>query len=418
VLSKGKDFSFRDVELISKHIDMKWKSSVRPRIICLWDKASEHYNLGNIELIPLTSNYPGTWARFELYSPEMEKYRPFLYIDLDTAIIKSLENIFDLVQDESQFITLEDFWQKGKLATGLAWIPANNKKISDIWESRISYESGKRMDYFLRKVVKPDLFWQQLTDTIVDFKPMAGDVVDNLPANTNLVCFHGKPRIFSAAEDILWVKKYVNSKFEGILRHFNVSVIIPYNIDRGFLKHAINSVRKDIQLLVSKGDGNWPQNFNKVLDQATGDYIKYLHEDDMLTDNCIEDSVNAIESQGVDFIHGEAIEIYENSQSQKVWRSPDPYPTVASLLKRNNIHSATLMYRREVFDMVGSFNETKSIYALEEYEFNLRCLKAGLKIGYIPKVLAYYRRHPLQITRTVNKFEKRSNRNQLMQMYQ
>src|SRR5512138_2980603 len=95
VLRSGKDFGFRDVELIARHINGKWQSPVRPRIVCLWDKATTHYNLGNIE-------YPGTWSRMQLYSPEMEQYRPFLYVDLDTAVINSLENIFALITDPTQ----------------------------------------------------------------------------------------------------------------------------------------------------------------------------------------------------------------------------------------------------------------------------------------------------------------------------
>ena len=113
VLKSSKDFQLRDVQLIVRHINAKWRDG-KPRIICLYDKASEHYDLGNFELIPLTNDFPGTWSRIQLYSPEMEQYRPFLYVDLDTAIINSLESLFDIIKDESQFIALEDFWQKGK----------------------------------------------------------------------------------------------------------------------------------------------------------------------------------------------------------------------------------------------------------------------------------------------------------------
>ena len=113
VLRSGGDFSFRDVELIARHINGKWQSETRPRIICLWDKASTSYDLGNIEILPLKISATGTWSRMYLYSPNMEQYRPFLYVDLDTAVIGSLENVFDLVKDASQFIVLEDFWQRG-----------------------------------------------------------------------------------------------------------------------------------------------------------------------------------------------------------------------------------------------------------------------------------------------------------------
>jgi hypothetical protein len=210
VLRSGKDFSFTDVELICKHINSKWKADEKPQIICLWDNATREYNLGKLKLIPLKNDYPGTWARMQLYSPEMEQYRPFLYVDLDTAIINSIENIFDLVKDESLFITLEDFWEKGKLATGLVWFPAASNKIQGVWKAwQKSSAKGVRMDKFLRECIKPDAFWQKLTDSIADFKPKSKEYLKLIKEGTNLVCFHGNPRI-PQATNIKWVNEYVN----------------------------------------------------------------------------------------------------------------------------------------------------------------------------------------------------------------
>ena len=404
VLRRSNEFTFKDVVLIVRHILDKWQSKEKPRIICLWDGG--YYDLGNIELIPLNNDYQGTWSRMMLYSPEMEKYRPFLYIDLDTAVIESLENIFELVKDESKFITLEDFYQKGELATGLAWIPADSEKVNHIWKS-YKGEQGWRMDYFLRKVVKPDLFWQDLTDSIVDFKPRGAILLLKIPQGTNLVCFHGKPRIHEA--NIPWVKDYVAFKPKK-----TVSVIIPYKTDRGWLKEAINSVPKDCQLIVSQGEGNWPENFNKVLDQAEGDYIRWLHEDDMLTPNCIEDSVRAIEEQGVDFIHGNAMEFFNDSDRKTLYQPWVKIPTIQDILKKNPIHSATLMYKREVFEKL-KLDET--LNTAEEYEFNLRVLKCGFKIGYCATTLAFYRRHPQQKVRTVSMEEKNREREMVKDLY-
>ena len=410
VLKNGKGFGFRDVELIVRHINGLWQSETRPRIICLWDKASEYYNLGNVELIPLRNEWKGTWARMQLYSPEMEQYRPFLYVDLDTAIIQSLENIFDLVKNPSQFIVLEDFYQKRQLATGLVWMPAGSDKIQEVWRiwKKTKVNKRRRMDFFLRRVVSPDVFWQSLTTTIHDFKPSKQPKLSEIPKGTDLVCFHGNPRVF-AAQDIPWVKEYISKGFTGPLTVDNlVSVIIPYNKDRGWLKAAICSVPKGVQLLISKGDGGWPENFNKVLSQATGKYIKYLHEDDMLTENCIKDSIHALEQQEVDFIHGNAIEINVENKNQKVYIPKIKQPTVQDLKKKNVIHSTTTMYRREIFEKLGGFNET--LNTQEEYEFNLRCLKAGFKIGYCNANLAFYRRHPAQKVRVVSKKEKKEEK--------
>ena len=54
------------------------------------------------------------------------------------------------------------------------------------------------------------------------------------------------------------------------------------------------------------------------------------------------------------------------------------------------------MYKREVFDKVGLLNEDMPPF--EDYEFHLRCLSAGLKIGYVDKIVSYYRIHERQLT--------------------
>ena len=406
VLKSGGDFGLRDVELISRHINAKWKQG-KPRIICMYDKVSEHYDLGNFELIPLKTDLRGTWSRMLLYAPEMEQYRPFLYVDLDTAIINSLENIFKFVENESMFVVLEDFSQKGRLATGIVWFPANSVVIKKAWDS-FTEARGNRMDYYLRTVINKCVFWQTLTDTIADFKPRRGLFLQEVPKNCNIVCFHGKPRIFDA--NVPWIRQYVNFK-----PFPKVTVIIPFRIDRGWLKDAIASVPEWVQLLISQGEGNWPENFNKVFNQATGDYIRWLHEDDMLTENSIIDAVNAIKEQGVDFIHGNVKELNQNSGNIREWRSPDPGVTLQHLLKVNPIHSATLMYKKEVFGKVGLLNET--LNTAEEYEFNLRCLKAGLKLGYCNSFLAIYRRHDKQKVRVVPRADKDREREMVRKIY-
>lgn len=421
VLRSGGDFAFRDVELIARHINGKWRSENTPRIVCLWDKASQEYNLGNLEIVPLRNNWPKWWSRMTLYSPEMEKYRPFLYVDLDTVIVQSLENLFNLVyfrQAESEYITLEDFYQKGQLATGLAWIPAKSDKIKAIWNSwQKSGPGPSRMDYWLRSVTKQDRYWQELTNTILDSKPRGQGFLPAIPQGADLICFHGNPRIFQAAEASMasgWVKDYVDTEYSVIKKPL-VTVIIPYKEDRGWLKEAIASVPSDCQLLVSQGEGNWPANFNKVLSQAEGKYIKYLHEDDMLTANCIEDSVKAMEQQGVDFIHGNAIELTQATGVRKPWTAKKANPTLQEMLQTNYLHSATLMYRREIFERIGSFEE--QLNTAEEYEFNLRCLRAGYKIGYCNSTLAIYRRHPKQKVRTVPKEEKDREREMVRKLH-
>jgi GT2 family glycosyltransferase len=215
-----------------------------------------------------------------------------------------------------------------------------------------------------------------------------------------------------------WVKNYVNQSFSGLVpAEYNATVIIPYKEDRGWLKDAICSIPEGVQILLSQGDGNWPQNFNKALPLAKGEYIRYLHEDDMLAPNCIENSIKAIEEQRVDFIHGNAVEITQSTGKQVKWIPKKKIPTVLDLRIKNSIHSVTVMYHRSVFDQIGGFCEDNKMKSFEEFEFHLRCLKAGLKIGYCDKVLGYYRRHPKQLIRTTEKTQREIYRTQLVNEY-
>lgn len=414
VLKDGKDFSIRDVELIARHIHGKWASDIRPRIICLWNKATAHYDLGSFELIPLTNNYPGTWSRIQLYSPEMDQYRPFLYLDLDTVVVSSLTKVMSKIADPSLFITLEDFWQKGQLATGVVWFPKESEKVRKVWNNFKGVQ-GRRMDNYIRtQIGRPDMFWQDFDTSIYDFKPRRGELMQVFPDDATLICLHGTPRIFQATA-IQCIQNYVQQTFAARSRpDYTVTVIIPYNRDRGWLNEAKASVPENVQLILSKGDGNWPENFNKVLNQATGDYIRWLHEDDMLTPNCIEDSVQAIIEQDVDFIHGNAIEIRGDLKRTSVYHPSIKIPTISDLLNRNVLHSATLMYKRAVFEKL-KMDET--LNTAEEYEFNLRCLKAGFKIGYCDASLAYYRRHPQQKVRVVPRVDKDREREQVKALY-
>jgi GT2 family glycosyltransferase len=200
-----------------------------------------------------------------------------------------------------------------------------------------------------------------------------------------------------------------------------ITIIIPFKEDRGWLKEAIASVPNTVQLILSKGNGNWPQNFNKALKDATGDLIKFLHEDDMLTPNSIESYIKAFSSPAfndIDFAHGNTYELHNNARKNlKTYIPRVKNPVLSDLLVYNTIHSASLIYRREVFEKVGGFCELSEVYSFEEFEFNLRCLKAGLKIGYIDAPLAFYRRHPKQIIRTVNIANRKENRKKLVNSY-
>jgi hypothetical protein len=53
----------------------------------------------------------------------------------------------------------------------------------------------------------------------------------------------------------------------------------------------------------------------------------------------------------------------------------------------------------------------------EDYEFNLRCMYNGLKVGYCNSILAIYRRHGNQKVRTTNTKLQSSIRDEIRNKY-
>lgn len=211
ILRSGGDFTLKDVELLSYHLHKKGNVS----IYCLYDRVSIPINLKQFTLLPMPEpHYKGWWAKMHLFNPILQHLRPFIFMDLDTAVINS--GINELLQTEktSSFITLTDFYKDRKLASGVMLIPNDNSKVADVWN-----EWGKNSAELIKKfrgdqdvigaIVQADYFWQDLTNSISSFKPNK-KWLTTLPTEKSVICFHGKPRIWEAAKTVKWVKEYIN----------------------------------------------------------------------------------------------------------------------------------------------------------------------------------------------------------------
>lgn len=214
ILRSGGDFKVSDVYLLAAHINKYWQGSLRPNIYCYTDLMQEELSVVGLTFRPLPHKaWRGWWSKLNLFSPELKNLRPFLYLDLDTAVIGSLSSFIPKEKAVTYFITLEDFYRKGKLASGVMWIPntAYMDKIFAEWKKDpVAHIKRFRGDQnFIESVTKADAFWQQLfaPEAITTFKPNKVWRTE-LPENSSVVCFHGTPRIPQAAEKVEWVNDY------------------------------------------------------------------------------------------------------------------------------------------------------------------------------------------------------------------
>lgn len=171
-----------------------------------------------------------------------------------------------------------------------------------------------------------------------------------------------------------------------------VSIIIPYNENRGYLADAVESAEfqtyPNTELILSYGPrSSCSQNINEGFARSTGDYIKILAEDDILPPNSIADLVAGI--AGYDFICGNA-EYFGDYSQIDIGRVTD----LDEMLIHNQIHGGTVLYTRRCFEQTGGFDDT--LITGEEYDFHLRLLSMGFKLGYVDSIVHLYRVHQFQ----------------------
>jgi glycosyltransferase involved in cell wall biosynthesis len=174
-----------------------------------------------------------------------------------------------------------------------------------------------------------------------------------------------------------------------------VSVIIPYKKDRGYLQQAIDSVHAqtypDVELILSQSDNYVGFNLNRGIEKATGEFIRYLCDDDMLQPRSIEHSVKAMGAY--DFIHGNAVHFFPGNK--KIYHVPRVQkPVLKDMYEGNCIHGGSVMYRKSSFDKFGYYDE--SLWTGEEFDLHLKWLSEGAKMGYVQKEVYLYRRHAEQ----------------------
>ena len=168
-----------------------------------------------------------------------------------------------------------------------------------------------------------------------------------------------------------------------------VSIIIPYNKDRGYLSQCVDSVKnqtyKDIELILSKGDNVWPVNFNNGLKKAKGEFVKFIHEDDWLLVDGVEKLVKGIGD--APWAYAGAVEYRLSTEERTIYIPPET--NLADMLDKNKVHAGATLYRTDILKAVGGMNE--SLWTGEEYELNLRLMSKGYMPNLVKAPVYVYR---------------------------
>lgn len=141
------------------------------------------------------------------------------------------------------------------------------------------------------------------------------------------------------------------------------------------------------------------KNINRMLEDATGEYIKLIASDDVMAEDAIYKMAQFMEENPkVDVIVANGVKIteqqhYPNYESKDKIYSEQSDFSKEGLFERTYIHNDIfapgVMMRKRVYEKYGNYDES---VAIEDLEFWLRILKDEQTIfAYLDDILIYYR---------------------------
>ena len=197
-----------------------------------------------------------------------------------------------------------------------------------------------------------------------------------------------------------------------------VSIVLPYDKDRGYLQRMIISIKAqtyaDIELIEVHNPFPVAKNFNIGLEKAKGEFIKVVGEDDWLPNTSIRDSVEGMEDHP--WICANAFNMVNGTG---LLERPDPETlNLRDMIKRNVIHGGSTLYRTEILREIGGMDET--LWTGEEYDMNMHLMSKGYLPGYINKAVYFYQVSSFQkstIYRRENLVKREAALNEIRQRY-
>jgi glycosyltransferase involved in cell wall biosynthesis len=154
-----------------------------------------------------------------------------------------------------------------------------------------------------------------------------------------------------------------------------------------------------MKLLERPRTGNWVVNTNHALSEASGEYINFLHQDDLWFPNRLKimRALTTAYPQGIFFLHP-AYYLDDAGNKLGLWKCPlpavpriiEPQLMLEKLLVQNFIAIPSPVFKREVARRVGGLEST--FWYTADWDFWLKMAACGNSL-YYPQPLSGFRIH-------------------------
>jgi glycosyltransferase involved in cell wall biosynthesis len=156
-------------------------------------------------------------------------------------------------------------------------------------------------------------------------------------------------------------------------------------VSDGAIDNSVEIAKKYPVKIIEKKNGGLASARNAGIREATSEFVMSFDSDDLMRPNCIEEHMkladkNTIVTCGLMAFGSEA------------YTARPREATIDLLMKTNTIYSNSV-FPKKMWEDVGGFDENMKL-GLEDWEYWIRCAKAGAKFVTSDEVCLLWRRHP------------------------
>jgi len=218
-------------------------------------------------------------------------------------------------------------------------------------------------------------------------------------------------------EELKWIEESINSILNQSYSNIELIIILdnPQNVK---LKHLLRDYAKSdnrICLIVNNENIGLVKSLNIALKHCKGKYIARMDADDISSIGRLNSQKEYLENNNLDFVYSgvtfmneEGLNLFETN---KYKIEPN---RVKKLLKITNIsYHPTWFLKKEIYETLNGYRE---IFYCEDYDFSLRCISKGFRIGKMDQNVLRYRVRKNSISRSYS-LEQYLNSRGILKLY-
>jgi len=195
--------------------------------------------------------------------------------------------------------------------------------------------------------------------------------------------------------------KYIKETLESVFSqtYSNIEVIVVDDGSADDTKEVLEPYMRQIKY-IHKGNGGPASARNRGIREASGEFIAFLDADDLWLPGKLRTQVNFFNQNNgqTGLVHTNVIKMYGDGFTKIKLKGDYCAKGPYSLFMGNFITNSSVLVRRQCFEALGYFDESKDLIANEDYDMWLR-ISSKYEIGYIDEPLVIYRFHSQGISR-------------------